>query len=206
MRPILLIHAHVLPASAPLRAKIRFLIIVAVRYPDFSDSPTRTGTVIVVLVGLLVLAAPFAARAVVSNPAPQAEPVSAGSVTLVDAHGTPLVCPRTENRPAQDDTGVGGMWTWDCANDVKASARVELSPADGEAPAALTRYFWQMTSGEDLRPDDIAHPAPHVAVGQRGDIAAASVQRGDTTTYFSASGGDGVDLISRLAAEEAMRQ
>ena len=61
-----------------------------VDYPAFSDRNTRTGTLGIVAVGALILAAPFVAQAATSDGEPEVTEVSAASATLLDANGAPL--------------------------------------------------------------------------------------------------------------------
>lgn len=65
------------------------------KYPDFSDRNTRTGTLGIVAVGALILAAPFVAQAATSDGEPEVTEVSAAGATLRDAGGNALQCAQT---------------------------------------------------------------------------------------------------------------
>ena len=171
------------------------------KYPDFSDRNTRTGTLGIVAVGALILAAPFVAQAATSDGEPEVTEVSAGGVTLHDADGNALQC--TQNS-ANDSAGDGkGTWRWDC-DGTKIQLRTDYTMTDEAKRAnAVTRMYWQASNGERIDTDELERPAPGVYAVHRNDISVAAVERGDLTVYVATFYAAGEEIVERLVAEEA---
>ena len=114
------------------------------KYPDFSDRNTRTGTLGIVAVGALILAAPFIAQAATEESDPATTEVSAGGVTLHDADGNALQCTQASaNDSADDGTGT---WRWDC-DGTKIQLRTDYTMTDeAERANAVTRMYWQASN------------------------------------------------------------
>lgn len=172
-----------------------------VSYPDFSDSSTRTGTIGIVIVGALILAAPFIAQAATDEGEPDISEVSAGGVMLRDANGTALQCAQTSaSDGAEDSTGT---WKWDCG-DTRIQLSTDYTMTDeAERAYAATRMYWQAAEGERISADELDHPTPGVYAVHRNDISIATAERGDLTVYVAASNDAGKEIIDRFVAEEA---
>ena len=128
------------------------------KYPDFSDRNTRTGTLGIVAVGALILAAPFVAQAATEEGDPATTEVSAGGVTLHDADGNALQCTQTS---ANDSAGDGkGTWRWDC-DGTKIQLRTDYTMTDEAGVYAVHR-------------NDIS-----VAAVERGDLTVYAVAPDD---------------------------
>lgn len=171
------------------------------KYPDFSDRNTRTGTLGVVAVGALILAAPFVAQAATSDGEPEVTEVSAGGVTLHDTDGKALQCTRTSaNNSAGDGTGT---WRWDC-DGTKIQLPADYTMTDeAERANAVTRMYWQAADGGRISTDELDQPAPGVYAVHRDDVSVAAVERGDLTVYVAASYAAGQEIVDRFVAEEA---
>lgn len=170
------------------------------KYPDFSDRNTRTGTLGIVAVGALILAAPFIAQAATSDGEPEVTEVSAGGVTLRDADGNALQCAQTSANGAEDGPGT---WRWDC-DGTKIQLRADYTMTDeAERANAVTRMYWQVSNGERIDTDELERPAPGVYAVHRNDISVAAVERGDLTVYATAPDDAGREIVERLVAEEA---
>lgn len=172
-----------------------------VEYPDFADRNTRSGTLGIVAAGAIILAAPFAAQAVAKTDEPATTEVTAGGITLHDANGDALQCTQTS---AADGLGDGtGTWSWDCA-DTDIQIRADYTMTDeAERADSVARMYWQFTGGEQIRPDEIEHPAPGVYVAHLNDVSVAAAERGDLTAYVAASHTAGREIIDRFVAKEA---
>ena len=171
-----------------------------VDYPDFSDRNTRTGTLGIVAVGALILAAPFVAQAATSDGEPEVTEVSAGGVTLRDADGNALQCTQTSANGAEDGTGT---WVWDC-DGTKIQLRTDYTMTDeAERANAVTRMYWLAADGERIDTDDLDQPAPGVYAVHRDGVSVAAVERGDLTVYAAAPDDAGREIVERLVAEEA---
>ena len=172
-----------------------------VKYPDFSDRNTRTGTLGIVAVGALILAAPFVAQAATSDGEPEVTEVSAGGVTLHDADGNALQCAQTSANDSADDGK--GTWRWDC-DGTKIQLRTDYTMTDeAERANAVTRMYWQASNGERVDTDELERPAPGVYAVHRNDISVAAVERGDLTVYVATFYAAGEEIVERLVAEEA---
>ena len=172
-----------------------------VDYPDFSDRNTRTGTLGIVAVGALILAAPFVAQAATEEGEPATTEVSAGGVTLHDADGTALQCTQTSANDSADDGK--GTWRWDC-DGTKIQLRTDYTMTDeAERANAVTRMYWQASNGERIDTDELERPAPGVYAVHRNDISVAAVERGDLTVYVATFYAAGEEIVERLVAEEA---
>ena len=170
------------------------------KYPDFSDRNTRTGTLGIVAVGALILAAPFIAQAATAEGEPATTEVAAGGVTLRDADGNALQCAQTSANGAEDGTG---MWRWDC-DGTKIQLRTDYTMTDeAERANAVTRMYWQASNGGRIDTDELERPAPGVYAVHRNDISVAAVERGDLTVYATAPDDAGREIVERLVAEEA---
>ena len=169
------------------------------KYPDFSDSGTRSGTLAIVAVGTLILSAPFVAQAVTSNAEPELTEVSAGGATLRDTNGAPLQCAQ---KSANSSDGVTGRWRWDC-DDTSIEIRTDYT-ADVEAERTKTvaRFYWQITSGESVSPNELEHPAPNVYELHRNGVSLAAVERGDITIYVAAADDRGREIVNQFVQEE----
>lgn len=171
------------------------------KYPDFSDRNTRTGTLGIVAVGALILAAPFVAQAATSDGEPEVTEVSAGGVTLHDADGDALQCAQTSANDSADDGK--GTWRWDC-DGTKIQLRTDYTTTDeAERANAVTRMYWQASNGERIDTDELERPAPGVYAVHRNDISVAAVERGDLTVYVATFYAAGEEIVERLVAEEA---
>lgn len=172
-----------------------------VDYPDFSDRNTRTGTLGIVAVGALILAAPFIAQAATEESDPATTEVSAGGVTLHDADGNALQCTQTSANDSADDGK--GTWRWDC-DGTKIQLRTDYTMTDeAERANAVTRMYWQASNGERIDTDELERPAPGVYAVHRNDISVAAVERGDLTVYVATFYAAGEEIVERLVAEEA---
>ena len=170
------------------------------KYPDFSDKNTRAGTLGIVTVGALILAAPFVAQAATSDGEPATTEVAAGGVSLRDADGNALQCAQTSANGAEDDTG---MWRWDC-DGTKIQLRTNYTMTDeAERANAVTRMYWQASNGERIDTDELERPAPGVYAVHRDDVSVAAVERGDLTVYVAATYAAGREIVDRFVAEEA---
>jgi len=170
-----------------------------VKYPDFSDKNTRTGTLGIVAVGALILAAPFVAQAATSDTEPEVTEVSAAGATLLDANGAPLKCTQTA---ASDSSENGtGNWAWDCG-DTNIQMRTDITDEDARAKA-VTRTYWLASGGDRVNTDELDQPAPGVYAVHRDDVSVAAVERGDLTVYVAATHAAGHDIVDRFVAEEA---
>lgn len=169
------------------------------KYPDFSDRNTRTGTLGIVAVGALILAAPFIAQAATAEGEPATTEVAAGGVTLRDANGAPLKCTQTSGSDSsEDDTDT---WKWDCG-DTRIQMRTDAADEDARAEA-VTRTYWLVSGGDRVNTDELERPAPGVYAVHRNDISVAAVERGDLTVYVAAPDDAGREIVERLVAEEA---
>lgn len=171
------------------------------KYPDFSDRNTRTGTLGIVAVGALILAAPFIAQAATSDGEPEVTEVSAAGATLRDADGDALQCTQTF---ANDSAGDGrGTWRWDC-DGAKIQLRADYTMTDeAERANAVTRMYWQASNGERIDTDELERPAPGVYAVHRDDLSVAAVERGDLTVYVTAFYAAGQEIVDRFVTEEA---
>ena len=171
------------------------------KYPDFSDRNTRTGTLGIVAVGALILAAPFVAQAATEEVDPATTEVSAGGVTLHDADGNALQCAQTSANDSADDGK--GTWRWDC-DGTKIQLRTDYTMTDeAERANAVTRMYWLATDGERIDTDELDQPAPGVYAVHRNDISVAAVERGDLTVYVATALAAGQEIVERLVEEEA---
>lgn len=171
------------------------------KYPDFSDRNTRTGTLGIVAVGALILAAPFIAQAATSDGEPEVTEVSAGGVTLHDADGNAFQCAQTSANDSADDGK--GTWRWDC-DGTKIQLRTDYTMTDeAERANAVTRMYWQASNGERIDTDELERPVPGVYAVHRNDISVAAVERGDLTVYVATFYAAGEEIVERLVAEEA---
>ena len=171
------------------------------KYPDFSDRNTRTGTLGIVAVGALILAAPFVAQAATEEGDPATTEVSAGGVTLHDADGNALQCTQTSANDSADDGK--GTWRWDC-DGTKIQLRTDYTMTDeAERANAVTRMYWLAADGERIDTDELDQPAPGVYAVHRNDISVAAVERGDLTVYVATFYAAGEEIVERLVAEEA---
>ena len=176
-------------------------MLAQVNFPDFSDKNTRTGTIGIVAVGALILAAPFVAQAAAEGGEPATTEVSAGGVTLRDADGAPLQCTQTA---VADSAGDGtGTWVWDC-DGTKIQLRTDYTMTDeAERANAVTRMYWLAADGERIDTDELDQPAPGVYAVHRDGISVAAVERGDLTVYAAAPDAAGQEIVERLVEEEA---
>ena len=171
------------------------------KYPDFSDRNTRTGTLGIVAVGALILAAPFIAQAATEEGDPATTEVSAGGVTLHDADGNALQCTQTSANDSADDGK--GTWRWDC-DGTKIQLRTDYTMTDeAERANAVTRMYWLAADGERIDTDELDQPAPGVYAVHRNDISVAAVERGDLTVYVATALAAGQEIVERLVEEEA---
>ena len=171
------------------------------KYPDFSDRNTRTGTLGIVAVGALILAAPFIAQAATAEGEPATTEVAAGGVTLRDADGNALQCTQTSANDSADDGK--GTWRWDC-DGTKIQLRTDYTMTDeAERANAVTRMYWQASNGERIDTDELERPAPGVYAVHRNDISVAAVERGDLTVYVATALAAGQEIVERLVEEEA---
>ena len=171
------------------------------KYPDFSDRNTRTGTLGIVAVGALILAAPFVAQAATEEGDPATTEVSAGGVTLHDADGNALQCAQTSANDSADDGK--GTWRWDC-DGTKIQLRTDYTMTDeAERANAVTRMYWLAADGERIDTDELDQPAPGVYAVHRNDISVAAVERGDLTVYVATALAAGQEIVERLVEEEA---
>ena len=169
------------------------------KYPDFSDRNTRNGTLGIVAVGALILAAPFVAQAATSDGEPEVTEVSAASATLLDANGDPLKCTQTTASDGSED-GTG-TWKWDCG-DTKIQMRTDATDEDARAKA-VARTYWLVSGGDRVNTDELDQPAPGVYAVHRDDVSVAAVERGDLTVYVAATYAAGREIVDRFVAEEA---
>lgn len=176
-------------------------MLAQVNFPDFSDKNTRTGTIGIVAVGALILAAPFVAQAAAEGGEPETSEVAAAGVTLRDADGAPLQCTQTA---AADSAGDGtGTWVWDC-DGTKIQLRTDYTMTDeAERANAVTRMYWLAADGERIDTDELDQPAPGVYAVHRNDISVAAVERGDLTVYVATALAAGQEIVERLVEEEA---
>ena len=171
------------------------------KYPDFSDRNTRTGTLGIVAAGALILAAPFIAQAATEEVDPATTEVSAGGVTLHDADGNALQCTETSANDSADDGK--GTWRWDC-DGTKIQLRTDYTMTDeAERANAVTRMYWLAADGERIDTDELERPAPGVYAVHRNDISVAAVERGDLTVYVATALAAGQEIVERLVEEEA---
>ena len=184
-----------------MRTREGFPMLAQVNFPDSSDKNTRTGTIGIVAVGALILAAPFVAQAAAEGGEPETSEVAAAGVTLRDANGAPLQCTQTA---AADSAGDGtGTWVWDC-DGTKIQLRTDYTMTDeAERANAVTRMYWLAADGERIDTDELDQPAPGVYAVHRNDISVAAVERGDLTVYAVAPDDAGREIVERLVAEEA---
>ncbi|OAA17021.1 hypothetical protein CAFEA_04905 [Corynebacterium afermentans subsp. afermentans] len=176
-----------------------------VDYPDFSDRNTRTGTLGIVAVGALILAAPFVAQAATSDGEPEVTEVSAAGATLLDANGAPLKCTQTTASDGSED-GTG-TWKWDCG-DTKIQMRTDATDTtdatDEDAGAkAVARTYWLVSGGDRVNTGELDQPAPGVYAVHRDDVSVAAVERGGLTVYVAATYAAGEEIVDRFVAEEA---
>ena len=168
------------------------------KYPDFSDRNTRTGTIGLVAAGALLLAAPFMAQAATQSDepeAPEVTEVAAGGATLRNADGSVLQCPQTD--------GGSDMVKWDCG-DTRIQLRTEDSLGDeAELANAVTRLYWLAANGERITPDELDHPASGVYAVHRDGVSIAATERDNLTVYVAASDTYGREIVDRFVAEEA---
>lgn len=74
---------------------------------------------------------------------------------------------------------------------------------EAERADSVARMYWQATGGEQIRPDEIEHPAPGVYVAHLNDVSVAAAERGDLTAYVAASHTAGREIVDRFVAKEA---
>lgn len=176
-------------------------MLARVDYPDFSDRNTRAGTLGIVAVGALILAAPFIAQAATAEGEPEVTEVSAGGVTLHDADGNALQCTQTSANDSADDGK--GTWRWDC-DGTKIQLRTDYTMTDeAERANAVTRMYWLAADGERIDTYELDQPAPGVYAVHRNDISVAAVERGDLTVYVATALAAGQEIVERLVEEEA---
>ena len=176
-------------------------MLAQVNFPDFSDKNTRTGTIGIVAVGALILAAPFVAQAAAEGGEPATSEVAAAGVTLRDANGAPLQCTQTFANDSADDGK--GTWRWDC-DGTTIQLRTDYTVTDeAERANAVTRMYWQASNGERIDTDELERPAPGVYAVHRNDISVAAVERGDLTVYVATFYAAGEEIVERLVTEEA---